>query len=357
MSFPFLQPYAGLSNSLQTAQAAGVAPADPSGGWVELARTTLGSANSSIEVTGLADKRYYMILVDQSRNTASDHDYYRTGNGSFDTGSNYAHRANANGAGDVATTSASSVKSTTSTSNPHFHVLYGANLSNKEKLFQGNMVQQISTGAGTTPQRQEQAFKWANTSNSLDRFSINTTNSDTYDAGSELVVLGWDPADTHSSNFWEELASVELTVAGDSLDSGTFTAKKYLCIQAYFSESGQINPKLHWNGDTGTNYCERTSRDGGAESVPVNQPHHNVFTNTNEGIFMNLFVINNTSNEKLITGHVVTGNAAGAATAPRRQENTFKWANTSSQITRIDFSNNGSGDFNIGSIVKVWGSD
>jgi hypothetical protein len=33
----------------------------------------------------------------------------------------------------------------------------------------------------------------------------------TFNTGSQkLVVLGWDPADTHTSNFWEELASVEL---------------------------------------------------------------------------------------------------------------------------------------------------
>ena len=34
------------------------------GGWVELARTTLGSAGDVIDVTSLSDKRYYMILMD-----------------------------------------------------------------------------------------------------------------------------------------------------------------------------------------------------------------------------------------------------------------------------------------------------
>ena len=32
------------------------------GGWVELGRTTLGSAGDDITVSSLADKRYYMIL-------------------------------------------------------------------------------------------------------------------------------------------------------------------------------------------------------------------------------------------------------------------------------------------------------
>ena len=61
MSFPFLQPYAGLGNSLQTAQAAG-GPGGAVGGWVELGRTTLGSKNANINVSSIPDKRYYMIL-------------------------------------------------------------------------------------------------------------------------------------------------------------------------------------------------------------------------------------------------------------------------------------------------------
>jgi hypothetical protein len=52
-----------------------------------------------------------------------------------------------------------------------------------------------------------------------------------------MVVLGWDPADTHTSNFWEELASVDLSGgAATNIDSGTITAKniygfKYMQIR------------------------------------------------------------------------------------------------------------------------------
>ena len=61
MSFPFVQPYFGLGNSLQTAQAGGAAGV---GGWVELARTTLGSSNANINISSIPDKRYYMLLSD-----------------------------------------------------------------------------------------------------------------------------------------------------------------------------------------------------------------------------------------------------------------------------------------------------
>jgi hypothetical protein len=43
MSLPFMQPYMGLGNSLQTAQAS-AGGGGGIGGWVELGRTTLGSA-------------------------------------------------------------------------------------------------------------------------------------------------------------------------------------------------------------------------------------------------------------------------------------------------------------------------
>ena len=51
------------------------------------------------------------------------------------------------------------------------------------------------------------------------------------------------------------------------------------------------------------------------------------------------------------------GNTIGAATVPGRIEEVAKWINTSSQITEIDFDNNNTGNYEVGSILKVWGSD
>ena len=51
-------------------------------------------------------------------------------------------------------------------------------------------------------------------------------------------------------------------------------------------------------------------------------------------------------------------NTLGAGTAPTRRENTSKWANTSAQITRIDFIDLGSGALiKAGSTITVWGAD
>ena len=57
--------------------------------------------------------------------------------------------------------------------------------------------------------------------------------------------------------------------------------------------------------------------------------------------------------------HVTYATASGAGTAPSRRETVGKWANTSDQITSIDWvDNSGSGaQMNTGSFVKVWGSN
>jgi hypothetical protein len=70
-----------------------------------------------------------------------------------------------------------------------------------------------------------------------------------------------------------------------------------------------------------------------------------------------MFIINNSANEKLVIGHTVDQNTAGAGTAPDRLESVAKWANTSDQITEIDVTNTSGGSFDTGSIIKVWGSD
>ena len=48
-----------------------------SGGWKEVGRTTLGSANQFIDVESLPDKRYYMMLLDSHGQSSTDGGGYR----------------------------------------------------------------------------------------------------------------------------------------------------------------------------------------------------------------------------------------------------------------------------------------
>ena len=335
------------------------------GGWKEVGRTTLGSAGTNITVSSLADKRYYMILsqVLDAPATTWQQVGVQLGIGSVDAGANYAHRYSGDGATDVTSAPATYVLGWANLADPKyddFHVGYIANKSDKEKLVILNNVCGQVAGAGNAPSRSEVVGKWTNTSAPLD--IINMYQGGTVggsDAGSELVVLGWDPADTHTDNFWEELASVELTSAGDEISSGTITAKKYLWVQCYTKSSGVQRQFMRFNNDTGSNYARRWSENGASDGSSVSQTACNIFglNNSATGSFTNTFIVNNSANEKLLMSTGINGGTAGAGNAPNRGENVNKWANTSSQITEIDIINPESGNFDTGSFLKVWGSD
>nr|AKH48308.1 hypothetical protein [uncultured marine virus] len=353
MSFPFVQPYFGLGNSLQTAQAGGGAV----GGWVEIARTTLGSEGDNITVSSLPDKRYYMILGDV-RDGTGDHGIGIRLNG--DTGSNYASRWSINGTTDQTAASKSSGYITESRQYHNYNVTYLSNLSSKEKLWQNQNVHQLAAGAATAPMREEAVGKWANTSNAVDEFTYYNWHSGDFGTGSEAVVLGWDPADTHTTNFWEELASVELGSANANISSGTISAKKYLWIQAWFNCGSANDIRITFNSDSGNNYSHRMQQNGGSDVTYTSQDDLRVnYSTTLYPTFVNLFMVNNASNEKLITGHMTnTGGSGGSVVPDRRIEFAGKWTNTSDQITSMNFYRGaGLNDYNSGTILKVWGSD
>ena len=325
-----------------------------SGGWKEIGRTTLGSAADTITVSGLPDKRYYMIISSKLVSGNATHQFILNN----DTGSNYAIRYSGDGGAEYAGVSLSNINFDPANATNSFHVGHIANLSSKEKIGIHHLVNQNTAGAGTSTRRSEFVSKWANTSSSMNRIDLKNTDSGNFDTGSEIVVLGWDDSDTHTSNFWEELASVNASGSSTNLSSGTITAKKYLWIQCY-SEGTGGDILTTFNNDTGSNYTRRFSIDGGADGTSVNETSianmHNAGLGGDDA-FSNWFIINNSANEKLVIGHSVQNGSAGAGTAPLRLEFVNKWANTSSQITEIDFDSQ-SGNFGSDSIIKVWGSN
>jgi hypothetical protein len=269
-----------------------------------------------------------------------------------DTGSNYSYRRTNDGSDHNTGTSKTLLANVVGWNTTEFNVSYVANLASKEKLVLGHTIADRGAGAGTANSRNEFSGKWANTSNAINAVSMNTL-SGSFDADTELVVLGWDPADTHTSNFWEELASVEWS-SGGTIDTGAFTAKKYLWVQVQFK--GNSGVYTRFNSDSGSNYAWRYSNNGSADTTQtsITGIHSNFGFDTNPH-FLNMFIINNASNEKLVISHLVTQNTAGSGNVSSRSEAVHKWANTSSQITSMQLVT-GSGSFT-GGQIKVWGAD
>ena len=326
------------------------------GGWVELGRSNVSAG--VYDVSSLPDKRYYMILGDLQLDAGISPIDMRI---NADLVSNYATRASVDGATDTtATLNRNQLGNTNyAASSDSFLVGYIANRSTNEKLHFGHIVNNVA--AGVAPKRTEYSAKWANTSNALNQIQISnySGSAGNYDAG-ELVVLGWDPADTHTNNFWQELASVELGSANANLSSGTFTAKKYLWVQIWVKGTGAgVVPVVTFNNDTSTNYALRYSGDGAADSTLTSYTSlgNGGGVGAGQSMFRNLFIINNTSNEKLVIDHTINNNTGtGAGNAPQRFEQVNKWANTSNQITEIDVTT-ATSTLTAGSIIKVWGAD
>lgn len=331
-------------------------------GWKELGRTTLGSSATSYEVASLANKRYLMVLVNNINAGQVEGDSLRFNNDT--TANQHAGRYNNNGGSDG--TIVNKTKTNMFGFHPHtqpsFAVMNVANLSSKEKLAIIHSVGHSSnvSGSGNAPDRAEMVAKYVNTSNPISSIQ-QVTNWSTYNSGSEMVVLGYDPADTHTTNFWEELASVNGDGSSAVLDSSTFTSKKYIWVQVFVDAPTSVNIVTQVGNstiDTGSNYSYRSSGNGAADATATGASWLALDAGSpTVPSFMNMFIINNSSNEKLFMINQVDGNTAGAGTAPDRRETVGKWSNTSNQINRIEIENQSATNFTSSSILKVWGAD
>ena len=337
----------------------GAAPA-AIGSWKEVKRATLGAAATSITASSIPQKLYYWVLFHAIGST-SPATAWRFNS---DTGTNYARRQSVNGAAD--TTSTSQTFISTSNSNvatTAFQTLYITNLLNQEKGGTWHNIYQNSAGSSSVPTRDESIGKWANTTSVIDSMTVTSTSTPEFASGTEMVVLGWDPSDSHptNDNFWSELVNFTLGSNGDLIDTSTIATKKYLYFEAsLLATGGNIVGQLQFNSDTtASNYASRFNENNGGENTEAGTNGRIVTFNAssaNPGYLCG-FIVNVSSREKLAMGHTVWRNSTGGANVTSRVEWVGKWVNTSNAITSIQLRNNSTGDFLTGSTLKVWGAD
>jgi len=160
---------------------------------------------------------------------------------------------------------------------------------------------------------------------------------------------------------WQRLAHASLSSAGDTINTGDFTPKDNLKIVANLPSDGVLdNCKLFVGTggsiDTGSNYAFRHSTDGAGDGTNGSiSGYYFTVTTLDAGVMLTAEIINKSGKEKLIQSHTVLA-ATGAGTAPQRTEVIGKWVNTSGQINTIRLTNGGSGDFEAGSYITVWGA-
>ncbi len=160
--------------------------------------------------------------------------------------------------------------------------------------------------------------------------------------------------------FWQEIARTTLGVAGDTITVSSIPARKYLrFLFVGQATGGTIDSSFTLNGDTGANYSS-TSLNGGAFGTGTslnNLALEAGATASGQLVFASLEFVNLATYQKLGTYTTINNTAAGAGTAPSQYITNVKWANSSSQISSITWTNGGTGDFAIGSEIVVLGHD
>lgn len=160
--------------------------------WGKAGSTTLTGAGDTITVSGITASKFNQTLSHVIQTTSNIRMATRVGNGSIDTGSNYANRSSENGTSEATATSQTYHKNSGSVSSDMFTINYAFNIATKEKLFISHNVVRSTAGAGTAPQRMESVGKWANTSDQFNYIETVNDQAGDYTTDSNLTVIGSD---------------------------------------------------------------------------------------------------------------------------------------------------------------------
>ena len=332
--------------------------------WVELGRLKLDSTGA-LELTGIDTTGYdnLMILSHPVSSSGNTHFTFRTGKDSYQ--GSFADKRIENGSTPDGTTSRSDntiisdITSGNNTSNPAFIVGTIHDMDGQEKLFQWRVIYGQGANSSSDP---DSIMTWGKGSmtNKLNRFKLQGQSSANLGTNSEMILLGAKNTgtDTSKAGFWQELADIDLSGgATTDINSGAFTAKKYLMVEWFAQRSSSnIRNDIRFNGDSSSNYRRRRYTNGTSSGSGSAETSVDVRGDEANSRFCKMFILNDsTRDDKLIIGHI-------NVTVPDTSSNptayipfVAKW-NKNEQITSINV-NSGGANYGTDSYIKVWGSD
>lgn len=157
-----------------------------------------------------------------------------------------------------------------------------------------------------------------------------------------------------------------LTGTSSTVTIADQTSTKFNKFLFHGLNSGSITGDLRLgNGgiDTGSNYAHRQSQNGAADGTSTATSYilgaGGGGTDAEERFLVG-YIVNISSEEKLVMFWGCFHNVSGSGNAPNRGENTGKWSNTSAQFDNIQFSDRGGaagGNFAADSNLSAIGSD
>jgi len=198
-----------------------------------------------------------------------------------------------------------------------------------------------ATGITNYPVCREGLAKWTESTAQITSVKI-TNNSGgalNCNVGSYITVLG-----------------AEEPATADDMEISSIPVRKHLKAQMFANGTGgTINCNMTFNGST-SGYSIREEIDGGSSNTNHSQSNTDNLTGTVTGnISAEVNITNELNKEKLFISDGLES-ATGASSAVERKQLSGKWANNA-QVTTIKCNNSGSGSYNEGSELIVWGSD
>ena len=347
----------------------------PQSQWKEIGRFEVtGSTTQTFSVRGLnsttsgslANKKFLKVIGSIIPSGAQDVQMKFNDPSFSDTDQEYATRDNRDyNSSDSLSGSYDSITKMNLTAGQSPTVHWGfeidiVNISGKEKLMQGEFCYSASSGIGTPPKSMQFTGKWSDTSSVIESINF-TAGTNNFAVGTEVVVLGMDEDEgTTGTNFFQELAYIEpLSANATLLDSGEFTAKKYIIVE-YFTKNNQAWWGQFNSDETNGNYAFRyyaNSSTGGTSSGSGHRKGFINYDDNSDGAFGRVFVIGGTGQQKLIIQQANESSATNSGLTPNNIKVVGKW-NGSDKVKSVQIrKESGVNDIQAGSYIRVWGSD
>ena len=128
-----------------------------------------------------------------------------------------------------------------------------------------------------------------------------------------------------------------LTSTSSTLDITDLTANQFGIQLVHAFHTASLFHYGRLDGNSGSNYSLRSSALGAADTTAVNQDKYYIGDSTSANDeFSVAYIANISGKEKLIIGHAMGRNTAGAGNAPRRREHVAKFTVTAGQVTEYN---------------------
>ena len=153
---------------------------------------------------------------------------------------------------------------------------------------------------------------------------------------------------------WGKAGSTTLSATGDTLTTTGMTASETNQFLFHTLASGNADTRYKYNGTD--QMALRYNQNGGSDATSTSDtPPQQIWVAYGDHFNVN-YMANVSGEEKLVITFDITASATGAGTAPQRMESVHKSVQ-SDQITEINISNGGGGDYLTDSNLTVLGSD